>query len=53
MLHTPSFAQLAFSTRLKAHLTLQGPKTTMEIALMEGVTVGLAREMIEDLQVLD
>lgn len=48
MLHTPSFAQPAFSTRLKTHLTLQGPKTTMEIALMEGITVALAREMMDD-----
>ena len=51
VLHTPSFSQSAFNTRLKAHLTLQGPKTTMEIALIEGITVALAREMINDAEI--
>lgn len=48
VLHTPPYSQHAFSDRLTAHLTTDGPKTTMEVAMIEGITVALAKEMIND-----
>ena len=47
MIHTPSFAQPAFSTRLKAHLTLQGPKTAMEMVDDAEINGDVARDVGE------
>ncbi|KAF5353550.1 hypothetical protein D9756_007817 [Leucocoprinus leucothites] len=48
VLHTPPYAQQAFVTRLREHIETEGPKTTMEIAMVEEITVSLAKEMIDD-----
>ncbi|KAJ3573279.1 hypothetical protein NP233_g2525 [Leucocoprinus birnbaumii] len=48
VLHTPPYTQHIFVTRLISHLTTNGPKTTMEIAMVEGITVALAKEMVDD-----
>ncbi|KXN85937.1 Vacuolar protein-sorting-associated protein 36 [Leucoagaricus sp. SymC.cos] len=48
VLHTPPYAQGAFSDRIIIHLTTGGPKTTMEIAMVEGITVALTKEMIDE-----
>ena len=62
VLHTPPYSREAFATRLSGYLVMNGPKTTMEIALEEGglqlgpedaspgpggLPVALVREMIE------
>src|ERR1700735_3683388 len=46
VLHTPSYTHASFAARLASLLALTGPKTTMEVAAEEGMTVGLAGEMI-------
>lgn len=46
VLHTPNYTHAAFSARLSGLLALTGPKTTMEVALEEGITIGLSAEMI-------
>jgi ESCRT-II complex subunit VPS36 len=46
VLHTPPYTHAAFGARMAGLLLLGGPKTTMEIAQEEGITVGLAGEMI-------
>ncbi|KAK7460621.1 Vacuolar protein-sorting-associated protein 36, variant 2 [Stygiomarasmius scandens] len=46
VLHTPPYSSAAFAARLCGLLTLVGPKTTTEIAEEEGMTVGLASEMM-------
>ncbi|KAF7974522.1 hypothetical protein HWV62_11980 [Athelia sp. TMB] len=48
VLHTPQFTAASFTARLSSLLTLAGAKTTAEIAREEGLTVGLAGEMIGD-----
>ncbi|KAF9446258.1 hypothetical protein P691DRAFT_673987 [Macrolepiota fuliginosa MF-IS2] len=51
VLHTPPYTPNAFSSRLISHLITEGPKTTMEVAIIEGITVALAKEMIDDAEV--
>jgi ESCRT-II complex subunit VPS36 len=46
VLHTPPFTQAAFAARISGILTLSGPKTTLEVALEEDITAGLAAEMM-------
>ncbi|KAF8645600.1 hypothetical protein AX16_007682 [Volvariella volvacea WC 439] len=46
VLHTPSYSHAQFSTRLCSILAMSGPKTTMEIAMEEGITIGLTWEMV-------
>jgi ESCRT-II complex subunit VPS36 len=46
VLHTPRYTHAAFAARLSGLLALTGPKTTMEIAQEENITVGLSTEMI-------
>ena len=46
ILHTPSYTHASFAARLASLLALAGPKTTVEVAGEEGMTVGLAGEMI-------
>lgn len=46
VLHTPPYSHTAFTARLSGLLVMAGPKTTTEIAQDEGITVGLASEMI-------
>jgi len=46
VLHTPSYTHASFTARLASLLALTGPKSTMEVAGEEGITMGLAREMI-------
>jgi ESCRT-II complex subunit VPS36 len=46
VLHTPPYTHAAFAARLSGLLTLAGPKTSMEVAQEERITVGLAGEMI-------
>ncbi|RDB18220.1 Vacuolar protein-sorting-associated protein 36 [Hypsizygus marmoreus] len=46
VLHTPPYTSAAFAARLSGLLALTGPKTTAEVAREEGITLGLAEEMI-------
>jgi ESCRT-II complex subunit VPS36 len=46
VLHTPRYSHAAFAARLSGLLALTGPKTTMEVAKEESITVSLAAEMI-------
>ena len=46
VLHTPSYTHASFASRLASLLALTGPKSTMEVAGEERLTVGLAGEMI-------
>ena len=50
VLHTPMYTRTAFAAHLSEMLGLGGPKTAGEIPCEEGVTVGLAAEMIGGLE---
>lgn len=50
VLHTPPYTRAAFAARLSGMLVLSGPRNTMEIAMEEGLTVGLAAEMIDAME---
>jgi ESCRT-II complex subunit VPS36 len=45
-MHTPWYSQTSFSQRLLTYLDAVGPRTTVQIAEQEGITVGLVAEMI-------
>ncbi|KAF8809965.1 vacuolar protein sorting-associated protein 36 [Phlegmacium glaucopus] len=47
VLHTPPYTQAAFAARISSFLVLGGPKTTVEIAAEENLTVGLVSEMMD------
>lgn len=51
VLHTPRYTHAAFAARLSGLLALTGPKTTMEVAREENITVGLSAEMIAAVEV--
>lgn len=51
VLHTPPYTQAAFAARISSFLVLSGPKTTMEIAVEENLTVGLVSEMMDAVEV--
>ncbi|KAJ6600389.1 vacuolar protein sorting-associated protein 36 [Mycena vulgaris] len=51
VLHTPPYAHAAFAARLVGSLALAGPKTTTEVAREERITVALAAEMIDAVEV--
>jgi len=51
VLHTPSYTHASFAARLASLLALTAPKTTMEVAREEGMTIGLAGEMIGAVEV--
>lgn len=46
VLHTPPYTHAAFTSRLASLLALAGPKTTVDVAHEENITIGLAGEMI-------
>lgn len=50
VLHTPPFAPAAFAARLAGLLALAGPKTTTEVAAEERVPVGLAAELVGEVE---
>ncbi|KAI8992821.1 EAP30/Vps36 family-domain-containing protein [Trametes punicea] len=50
VLHTPPYGSAAFASRLVGHLTLAGPRTTVEIAQEEDLPIGLAREMVDEVE---
>ncbi|KAG8853932.1 hypothetical protein FRB96_007941 [Tulasnella sp. 330] len=50
VLHTPKYLHANFTSRLEQVLMTDGPKTSMEIARLEGMSVGLAEQMIEDVE---
>ncbi|KAF8884471.1 hypothetical protein BD779DRAFT_1612113 [Infundibulicybe gibba] len=52
VLHTPRYTHAAFSARLSGFLTMSGPKTTMEVAMEEDITLGLSKEMIEAVEMM-
>ncbi|KAF8919075.1 EAP30/Vps36 family-domain-containing protein [Mucidula mucida] len=47
VLHTPPYSHVAFSARLSGYLTLNGPKTTADIAKEEEITIALAEGMVD------
>ncbi|KAJ3512696.1 hypothetical protein NLJ89_g3369 [Agrocybe chaxingu] len=50
VLHTPPYTNAAFAARLSSYLAMGGPKTTIEIATEEDLTVGLVTEMIDEVE---
>ncbi|KIY68325.1 vacuolar protein sorting-associated protein 36 [Cylindrobasidium torrendii FP15055 ss-10] len=46
VLHTPPYSHTAFAARLSSYLALNGPKTTLNVAEEEGMTIALAEDMI-------
>jgi len=50
VLHTPRYTHVAFTCRLSSLITLSGPRTTLEVAQEERVTVSLAGEMIAEVE---
>jgi ESCRT-II complex subunit VPS36 len=46
VLHTPWYSQKSFSSRLITYLEATGPKTTLDVARQEVLSVGLVLEMI-------
>ncbi|KAG6887952.1 hypothetical protein C0995_011392 [Termitomyces sp. Mi166 len=50
VLHTPRYTHASFSARLSGFLTLAGPKTVTQVAQEEGITLGLAMEMIAEVE---
>ena len=50
VLHTPWYAHQEFSERLLVLLEAAGPKTLLEVAEQESVSVGLAGEMIASVE---
>ncbi|KAI0684553.1 EAP30/Vps36 family-domain-containing protein [Cytidiella melzeri] len=50
VLHTPPFTRAAFSSRLVSLLTLVGPRTTVEVAYEEQLPIGLAQDMIKEVE---
>ncbi|KAF8624313.1 hypothetical protein AX15_005943 [Amanita polypyramis BW_CC] len=51
VLHTPPYTSAAFASRLSSFLSLVGPQTTTDIALEEGLSVSLIKEMVESVEV--
>lgn len=47
VIHTPPYSHAAFSARLSGYLTLNGPKTTADIAKEEGITIALTEGMVD------
>ena len=47
VLHTPPYTREAFAARLSSFLVMMGPKTTIQLALEENLTVSLVAEMID------
>ncbi|KAF9484811.1 vacuolar protein sorting-associated protein 36 [Pholiota conissans] len=47
VLHTPPYTAAAFAARLSSLLVMSGPRTTLEIAKEEDLTVALVSEMID------
>jgi ESCRT-II complex subunit VPS36 len=47
VLHTPPYAPAAFASRLAGFLSLNGPQTTIDVAVEEGLSVSLVKEMVE------
>lgn len=50
VLHTPPFTRAAFAARLVGLLALVGPKTVVEIAQEEAIPIGLAQEMVVEVE---
>jgi ESCRT-II complex subunit VPS36 len=46
VVHTPWYSQRSFSQRLLTYLDAVGPKSTVQVAEQEGISVGLVAEMI-------
>ncbi|KAK2460420.1 hypothetical protein APHAL10511_007585 [Amanita phalloides] len=47
VLHTPPYSHAAFASRLTSFLALVGSQTTTDIALEEGLSFSLVKEMVE------
>ena len=45
VLHTPKYGDVEFQLQL-SHILSKDPKSTIEVAVAEGISVGLAEEMI-------
>lgn len=47
VVHTPWYSQRSFDSRLETFIDASGPKTTIQIATQETISVALVAEMIE------
>lgn len=50
VLHTPQYTEAAFTARLVSHISMSGPRSTMEIALEEDISDALSKEMVESVE---
>ncbi|CAL1697693.1 unnamed protein product [Somion occarium] len=50
VLHTPPYTKAAFAARMVGLLTLAGPRTTVEVAQEEQLPIGLAQEMVIEVE---
>ncbi|KAF7789123.1 hypothetical protein EIP86_000058 [Pleurotus ostreatoroseus] len=50
VLHTPQYSKAAFAARLVGLIKLSGPKTTVDLAHEEQIPVGLAQEMVAEVE---
>lgn len=50
VLHTSSYTSAAFASRLLGVMLLSGPRTTADVAREEGLTLGMAAEMIAEVE---
>ncbi|CCM05946.1 uncharacterized protein FIBRA_08185 [Fibroporia radiculosa] len=50
VLHTPPFTTAAFTSRLVGLISLAGPRTVVEIAQEEALPIGLAQEMVIEVE---
>ena len=50
VLHTPEYTDVSFATRLTALIDTFGPRSTVEIATVEKITISLTSEMVESVE---
>ncbi|KAF8591776.1 hypothetical protein K439DRAFT_1326131 [Ramaria rubella] len=50
VLHTPQFTEATFAARLVSLITMSGPRSTIEIAVEEGISDALTTEMVESVE---
>ena len=50
VLHTPQYTEATFTARLVSLMSMSGPRSTMEIAMEEGISAALTTEMVESVE---
>ncbi|KAF8488893.1 vacuolar protein sorting-associated protein 36 [Gautieria morchelliformis] len=50
VLHTPEYTEASFTARLVSLMSMSGPRSTMEIAIEEGISDALTTQMMEGVE---